>query len=169
MNRPLFRYKLLPSRPTFPADITKAEMAVMRTHSAYWRDLLGSGHAVVFSQVSEPTGAWGLAVVEGESAEQVETFSVDDPAVVNGLRSVGAHPMPVATARPWLDTTLARWAVVVVTARAPDDPPLVGTTVQLNLTTAPTRRQRLPRHCCVFGHPRRPAADASSARPSSRE
>ena len=103
MNRPLFLYKLLPSRPTFPADITEAEMAVMRAHSAYWRDLLDSGHAVVFGQVSEPTGAWGLAVVEGESAEQVEAFSAGDPAVINGLGSVEVHPMPVATARPWLD------------------------------------------------------------------
>ena len=101
MNRPYFVYKLLPSRPTFPADITESEMAVMREHSAYWRGLLERGHAVVFGQVCEPTGAWGLAVLEADSADQVHGFSLDDPAVINGLGSVEVHPMPVATARPW--------------------------------------------------------------------
>lgn len=100
MSRPIFIYKLLPTRPTFPADITEAEMAIMRQHAAYWTGLLEQGHAIVFGQVREPAGSWGLAVVEADSSEQVECFGVDDPAVINGLGVVEVHPMPVATARP---------------------------------------------------------------------
>jgi uncharacterized protein len=100
VNRPIFIYKLIPARPTFPADITEAEMGVMRDHAAYWTGLLERGHAIVFGQVREPTGSWGLAVVEADSPEQVEAFSIDDPAVINGLGSVEVHPMPVGTARP---------------------------------------------------------------------
>ena len=100
MNRTLFLYKLIPSRPTFPADITERERGVMRHHAAYWTGLLERGHAVVFGQVAEPSGAWGMAVVEADSAAQVQAFSVDDPAVIDGLASVEVHPLPVATARP---------------------------------------------------------------------
>jgi uncharacterized protein len=102
MPRPLFVYKLIPARPTFPADITEAELTVMREHAAYWTTLLDRGHAIVFGQVLETAGSWGIAVVEADSAEQVEAFGVEDPAVVNGLGSVEVHPMPVATARPYL-------------------------------------------------------------------
>ena len=95
-----FLYKLIPSRPTFPADISEREVAVMRRHAMFWTGLLEGGHAVVFGQVSEPAGTWGMAVVEGHSAAEVEALSVDDPAVIDGLASVEVHPMPVATARP---------------------------------------------------------------------
>lgn len=100
MNRPLFIYKLMPSRPTFPADISEPELDIMRAHAAYWTRLLEHGHAVVFGQVREPTGSWGLAVVEADSAEAVQALSVHDPAVTSGLGSVQVHPMPLATARP---------------------------------------------------------------------
>jgi hypothetical protein len=103
VSRPFFLYKLNPSRPTFPGDITDDEMRIMREHAVYWTGLLDIGHAVVFGQVSEPSGSWGLAVVQADSAKQVEGFSVNDPAVINGLGSVEVHPMPVAVARPWHD------------------------------------------------------------------
>jgi uncharacterized protein len=100
VSRPIFIYKLIPARPTFPADITEAEMGIMRQHAAYWTGLLEQGHAIVFGQVREPAGSWGLAVVEADSSEQVESFGIDDPAVINSLGVAEVHPMPVATARP---------------------------------------------------------------------
>ena len=35
-----YAYKLFPPRPSFPADITEAEAAIMTEHIAYWTGLL---------------------------------------------------------------------------------------------------------------------------------
>lgn len=101
MNSPYFVYRLLAPRPTFPADITEDEAAIMRQHAQYWAGLLGRGHAVMFGQVLDPAGCWGLAVVEAGSIEQVRAFGAADPAFTTELMAFEVFPMPVAQARPY--------------------------------------------------------------------
>lgn len=98
-----FLYKLIPPRPTFAFDQTPHEAEVMSQHITYWRGLLDQGIAVVFGPVLEPSGGWGLAVLEVENAEQAEQLRLDDPVVRAGIAAVEVHPMLSAVVRPLAD------------------------------------------------------------------
>ncbi|MDQ3890723.1 MAG: YciI family protein [Actinomycetota bacterium] len=91
-----FLYKLIPPRPTFDRDMSATEQAVMDRHIAYWQGLVGGGTATVFGPVSDPAGAWGLAVVAAETITEVRAVGDADPAVVSGLARFEVCPMPGA-------------------------------------------------------------------------
>jgi uncharacterized protein YciI len=91
-----FLYKLIPPRPTFDRDMSEAEGAIMGRHVAYWQELAEQGTAIVFGPVSDPGGAWGLAVVEAETDDEVRALGDADPAVVSRLARVEVCPMPGA-------------------------------------------------------------------------
>ena len=95
-----FVYRLVPPRPTFgPGNMTEAEAAIMADHGAYWSQQVANGSAVVFGPVADPTGNWGLAVVEADSEVDARALRDDDPAVISGLATAEILPMPVAVAR----------------------------------------------------------------------
>jgi uncharacterized protein len=95
-----FVYKLIPPRPTFAADQTPHEASVMEEHFGYWERLRDSGVAVVYGPVAEPTGVWGLAVLEADDAEQVDQIRLGDPAVSSGVAIAEVFPMLEALVRP---------------------------------------------------------------------
>ncbi len=95
-----FVYKLIPPRPTFATDMSDDEAAVMGQHGDYWQDLFGRGHVVVFGPVGDPSGTWGLGVIEAETEDDVRALVADDPAVKSGMAKFEVYPMPVAIARP---------------------------------------------------------------------
>ncbi len=103
MNRSHFVYRLIPPRPSFAADMSDAEQAVMGEHAAYWTGLFEEGSVVVFGVVMEQAGAWGLAVVEAESEAQVRALAADDPAVKTNLCTFEIGVMPAPAVRPHLD------------------------------------------------------------------
>jgi hypothetical protein len=45
-----YLYKVIPPRPTFAADMTETESAIMSGHVAYWTDLLDKDVAVAFGR-----------------------------------------------------------------------------------------------------------------------
>jgi uncharacterized protein len=94
-----FLYKLIPPRPTFAADMSVAEAAVMEEHAGYWAGLLEEGVIVAFGPVLDPAGTWGLAVVEAETDEDVRRLAADDPAVTSGLATFDVFAMPGAIVR----------------------------------------------------------------------
>ena len=100
MSRNHFVYKLVPPRPTFAADMTEAEQAIMGEHAAYWTNLFEDGRVVVFGVVMERTGAWGLAVVEAETEDDVGAIGRDDPAVKAHLCTFDIGVMPSPSVRP---------------------------------------------------------------------
>jgi uncharacterized protein YciI len=96
-----FFLRLIPPRPTFAADMTEAEAAVMSEHAAYWHDHMSRGAVVVVGPVAEPAGFWGLGVLEAESREAAERLVADDPAITSGtMARYELHPMPSVIARP---------------------------------------------------------------------
>ena len=101
MTSTYFVYKLLPPRPTFPADMSAEESAIMHQHAGYWGRLLTEGQVVVFGPVADPAGVWGLVVVEAASVDDVRALGAEDPAVKSGMTTFDVYAMPVATARPW--------------------------------------------------------------------
>jgi uncharacterized protein YndB with AHSA1/START domain len=80
-----FLCKLYGPRPSFPADMTGAEGRAMHEHVAYWHRLLGEGTAIVFGPVADPTGVWGLGVVEVPDEAALAALAAADPTVRSGL------------------------------------------------------------------------------------
>lgn len=91
-----FLYKLIPPRPTFDRDMSESEQAVMARHVAYWQGLTERRTAIVFGPVSDPAGAWGLAVVAADTVTDVRALGDADPAVASGLARFEVCPMPGA-------------------------------------------------------------------------
>jgi uncharacterized protein YciI len=96
----LFLYKFVP-RPDFQATMTEAELAIMREHIAYWQTLADKGTAVAFGPVADPAGGWGVAIVEAETADEVEAIRSVDPVVLADLGPVTVYPMPSGIVRRW--------------------------------------------------------------------
>ena len=76
----------------------------MGEHVRYWHELTGAGTAVVFGPVADPAGAWGLAVVEARSEEDVHGLGNDDHAITSGLATFQVLAMPEAVVRPTAPT-----------------------------------------------------------------
>ncbi len=57
-------YTVIPPRPTFAADMTETESAIISKHVAYRTDLLDKDVAVASGLVADPSGLYGMAVVE---------------------------------------------------------------------------------------------------------
>ncbi len=85
MSANRFVYKLIPPRASFASDMSDDEKAVMAEHVAYWTTLFESGRVVVFGPVLEPTGGWGLAVVQADNIDEVRAMAENDPAVKTGM------------------------------------------------------------------------------------
>ncbi len=80
-----FLLKLLTSRPTFAADMTEAEMQVMQEHAAYLKTYVDKGTVIVMGPVLDPAGAWGMAVFEAGSEDDVRAIIAKDPTTLSGL------------------------------------------------------------------------------------
>jgi uncharacterized protein len=90
-----FFYKLTPPRPTFPMDMSSREGAIMEEHFTYWRSLLADQKAIVYGPVMDPSGAYGVAVLEVESEALAQEIGENDPAIRAGAGfSFQVHTMP---------------------------------------------------------------------------
>jgi uncharacterized protein len=82
-------------RSTFPADITTEERETMVRHSAYWKEQIQKGKALVIGPVADPSGAFGMGVLRLTEPAELETLMKNDPAI---LANIGfkneAYPMP---------------------------------------------------------------------------
>ena len=96
-----FLCKLIPPRPTFPADMTEDEGAIMESHFGYWAALIEARRAVAYGPVLDPKGTYGIAVVNADDETAAQALADEDPAILSnaGFRSE-VHPMPDAIVRP---------------------------------------------------------------------
>jgi uncharacterized protein YciI len=90
-----FLNKLIPPRPTFAQDMTQVEGKVMQEHVAYWQDLANRKIAIIFGPVLDPSGVYGIAIIETDDESVVENICRNDPAIKAqiGFRSEH-HPIP---------------------------------------------------------------------------
>lgn len=65
--------------------MTPAEAEAMRSHVAYWTEQANLGKALVFGPVADPEGAFGIAVLVGETHEELREICEADPCIVSGL------------------------------------------------------------------------------------
>ncbi len=80
-----FLCRLIPPRPTFTADMTADERAVMQAHVAYWRGKLADGAVIAFGPVDDPAGGYGLGLVAARDDDAVRAFAAADPAIAAGI------------------------------------------------------------------------------------
>ena len=86
-----FVVRLIPPRPTFAADMTEEERAIMAAHGAYWRGLMNRGIALLFGPVLDPAGVWGLGILEAKDPDAARRLAADDPAIKSGLNRAEIH------------------------------------------------------------------------------
>ena len=87
-------FKLIPPRPSFPADMTPDEAKLMQQHVAYWKGLMQQGTALAFGPVADPAGVYGIGLVRLEDGLAPEPLGAADPAVARlGFRNE-IQPMP---------------------------------------------------------------------------
>ncbi len=95
-----FFSKLIPPRPSFPFDMSDTERALMQEHGAYWSGIAAKGPAVVFGPVADPSGPFGLLVLEVEKEEDVQVLIAGDPLNQSGLNfKFETYPMLSAITR----------------------------------------------------------------------
>jgi len=98
---PHFLCRLNPPRPTFMADMSGEERAVMAAHVAYWRSYVEVGRVVAMGPVDDPAGAWGVSIVEADSFGEIEALQARDPAILSGRGfSYQNFHMPAVALRP---------------------------------------------------------------------
>jgi hypothetical protein len=91
-----FFCKLIAPRPTFAQDMTPAEQQLMRAHAVYWREWMQRGNVILFGLVADPAGAFGVGIVDFETADRARAFTDGDPTIQSGAGfSFEVHPMPL--------------------------------------------------------------------------
>jgi uncharacterized protein YndB with AHSA1/START domain len=80
----VFLCRLLPPRSRFMQDMTADERVIMQAHSHYWQGKLAEGVAIAFGAVADPSGGWGLGIVEVRDEAELKTLQTADPAIESG-------------------------------------------------------------------------------------
>ncbi len=99
MEKQHFFFKLIPPRPTFPADITAEEAALMQRHSVYCAEHFAAGELLAYGPVLATGGAFGLGILEVGNEAEAHAFAENDPSVLGGLNRYEIHPMRLVAAR----------------------------------------------------------------------
>ncbi|MFS8035701.1 YciI family protein [Xanthobacter sp. AM11] len=76
-----FLLRLSPPRPGFPQDATAAEMDAMLAHTAFWQGEADAGRALAVGPVADPSGIWGMAVVEVDDEAGAARLVAEDPVI----------------------------------------------------------------------------------------
>ncbi len=98
---PHYLCKLKPPRPTFLTDMTSDETLVMRGHREYWMPRVEIGVVIAMGPVADPSGAYGVAIVEAPSLMALEAMQASDPAILSRRGfSYENFPMPTIAVRP---------------------------------------------------------------------
>ena len=71
-------------------------MQIMKEHGGYWRDLVDKGNVIAFGLVADPSGAFGVGLVEFDDLDQARAFTDNDPTIKSGRGfSFDLLPMPM--------------------------------------------------------------------------
>ncbi len=94
-DKQCYLYKLIPPRPSFFADQTDDERAIMARHVEYWAGNLAEGKAVALGPGLDPGGVWG-------SPSSKWTARRKRTSCVTPIRSSGPGSAPSRFIRcPW--------------------------------------------------------------------
>ena len=89
---------LEPARPTFPADGTPEEFAIVGAHFAYLEGKLAAGEVILVGRTQDEHPI-GLCVFEAPDDLAAGKFLADDPAIHAGIFVGKVRPYRVALMR----------------------------------------------------------------------
>jgi uncharacterized protein YciI len=90
-----FFFRLNTPRPSFPADIRAAEVALMQKHFDYWNRLMAQGKVLAFGPVADPRGSYGIGIVQLEDNIEPRALGDDDPVILADAGfTFEVYPMP---------------------------------------------------------------------------
>ena len=96
-----YLFRLIPPRPTFAADMTPAEAALMQQHVAYWGGLMQQGKVIAFGPVADPRGAWGMGLLQLDDGADPAAIGAQDPTILGNVGfSFEVHTMPRVVVAP---------------------------------------------------------------------
>ena len=88
--------RLIPPRPNFDKDMTENEHQLMEQHFVYWKDLFQKGVCLFGGPVLDPSGVYGVLVVEAASEDEARAIAAADPSVKAGVNRIEVAEMRVA-------------------------------------------------------------------------
>ncbi len=96
-----FLSKLMPPRKSFAQDMTIEEREAMLAHQDYWRPRVDAGEVIAMGPVADPSGLYGVAIVEAATLAQLQSWQAGDPAIRAKLGFVYEnYPMPSIRVAP---------------------------------------------------------------------
>jgi hypothetical protein len=96
-----FFCRLNPPRPTFALDMTPEEASLMQRHAEHWRTAMTRGAVVAFGLVADPSGPFGVGILQVSDEAAARTFTGEDPVIraASGF-SYDILPMPFGVVHP---------------------------------------------------------------------
>ena len=94
-----FFFKLLPPRADFHLTMNEKESTVMHEHVAYWGALFENRKVIVYGPVFDPSGVYGMAVIEADDEVQAHLIKDNDPAILSGICTGALFQMRVGLTR----------------------------------------------------------------------
>lgn len=82
METKYFFVKINPCRPDFAQTLSEEERKIMQEHAFYWREYMEQGKVIVFGPVFDPSGAFGMGVVQAQDTRELDEWLAADPAGV---------------------------------------------------------------------------------------
>ncbi len=95
MGDQFYLMRFVAHRPTFAADMTDEERAVMRQHVTYWTAEVRAGSMLRFGPVIDPRESWGFGVLRVGSEAAALALTEKDPATALGRHEVLRVPFLV--------------------------------------------------------------------------
>jgi len=99
MEKKHFLYKLIAPRPDFHLTMSPEEQAAMGSHVQYWQELIHGGQALLFGPVFDPSGVYGMAVLETTEETGAAAIADQDPAVQAGICTYALFSMQLGGSR----------------------------------------------------------------------
>ena len=79
-DKKTFVLYLLPKRPDFAQTMNEEEIAVMKEHIVYWKELMNQGSVIAFGPVMDPREIYGLGIILANDEQEVAEIIANDPA-----------------------------------------------------------------------------------------
>ncbi len=96
-NRPVFICTIRPTRPGFVDQMLPEEEAAMQAHAAYYKQLVSENKIILYGPCLDR--AFGIAVFDAASLEDVRQLVASDPAIKQGVMAPDIHPFHIAFLR----------------------------------------------------------------------
>ena len=85
--------KFIPPRADFLATMSTNEREWMKQHGLYLDQLVKQGLVVAHGPVMDPSGGYGVSLVQIADEQDICALTSEDPIIKNGVGHYEHHPM----------------------------------------------------------------------------